>query len=62
MISRDYTQEIGIASARKMISRPLAFIVLALVAIAVAFGVAAVLRATKAHHADAQSSSVPARQ
>jgi hypothetical protein len=50
-ISRDYTKEVGIPSHKKTMPRPLAFVILALVAVGISFGVAGVLRRAKEHHA-----------
>jgi hypothetical protein len=49
MISRDYTKEVGIASQKKTFPRPVAYLVLAVVAVGVSFGVAGVLARTKEH-------------
>jgi hypothetical protein len=51
MISRDYTKEVGIPSHKKTLPRPIAFIVLALVAVGVSYGVAGVLSEAKEHEA-----------
>ena len=51
MISRDYTKEVGIPSHKKTLSRPLAFVLLALVAVGVSYGVAGVLSEAKEHEA-----------
>jgi type II secretory pathway pseudopilin PulG len=51
MISRDYTQEVGVVSQKKMVPRPLAFVILAIIAGGVFFGMAAIIRETKQQHA-----------
>ena len=50
-ISRDYTQEVGIASHKKNMPRPLAFVILAVVAGGISFGVVQINRRAKEHHA-----------
>ena len=62
MISRDYTQEVGIPSQKKKLSRPVTLILLAIIAVAVSFGVAGVVNATKAHHAVEKGKTAPAGQ
>ncbi len=59
MTSRDYTQEIGLPSHQKKLSRPIAYAILALVAVGVSFGVAGVLRATGEHHAAEKKLNAP---
>ena len=59
MISRDYTKEVGIPSQKKMLPRPVAYVVLAVVAIGISFGVAGVLTETKGHHAAEKAASGP---
>ena len=51
MTSRDYTKEVGIPSHKKTMSRPVAYVVLAAVAVGVSFGVAGVLAEAREHHA-----------
>ena len=51
MISRDYTQEIGVPSQKKTVPRAAAFAILAVIAAAIVFGVVTMLRQTKIHHA-----------
>ena len=51
MISRDYTKEVGIPSQKKTMPRPIAFVVLAVVAVGISFGVAGVLAESKEHSA-----------
>ena len=51
MTSRDYTKEVGITSHKKTLSRPLAFVVLAIVAVGISFGIAGVMNQTKENHA-----------
>jgi hypothetical protein len=60
MISRDYTKEVGIPSQKKTLPRPVAYIVLAAVAVGASFGVAGVLAATKEHHASEKAAASPA--
>jgi hypothetical protein len=60
MIRKDYTQEVGIPSAKKTMPRPLAYAVLAIVAVGVSFGVRAVVRESKAHHASEKQASAAA--
>jgi hypothetical protein len=62
MISRDYTQEVGIPSQKKKLSRPLTIILLAIIAVGICFGVAGVIAQTKAHHAAEQGKAAPASQ
>jgi hypothetical protein len=59
MISRDYTKEVGIPSHKKNMPRPLAFAVLAVVAVGVSFGVAGVVNKTKAHSAAEKAAATP---
>ena len=61
MISRDYTQEVGIASHKKMMPRPAAYAVLAVVAVGISFGVAGVLDKAKAHAATEKVAAAPAK-
>lgn len=51
MTNRDYTKEVGIANPKKTMPRPLAFIILAIVAVGVSFGVAGVVAESREHHA-----------
>jgi len=50
MTNRDYTKEIGLPSQKKTFSRPVAFAILALVAVGISFGVISVIRETKEQH------------
>lgn len=50
MTNRDYTKEIGMTSQKKTLSRPVAFAILALVAVGISFGVISVMRETKEQH------------
>ena len=59
MISRDYTKEVGIPSVKKTLPRPIAFVVLAAVAVGVSFGVAGVLTEAKEHHAAEKAAASP---
>jgi hypothetical protein len=64
-ISRDYTKEVGIASHKKTMPRPLAFAVLAFVAAGVSYGVVQINKRAKLHHeaekpVAQQSASAPA--
>jgi hypothetical protein len=61
MISRDYTKEVGIPSVKKTLPRPVAFVVLAAVAVGVSFGVAAVLTEAKEHEAAEKAAASPAQ-
>ena len=49
MISRDYTKEVGIPSQKKTLPKPIAFVVLAGVAVGISFGVAGVVAKQKEH-------------
>jgi hypothetical protein len=60
MISRDYTKEVGLPSHKKSMPRPLAFVVLAAVAVGASFGVAGVVAKAKEHSAAEKASSSPA--
>ena len=60
MTSRDYTKEVGIPSDKKTLPRPVAYAVLAVVAVGVSFGVAGVLSAAKKHEATEKAGSAPA--
>lgn len=51
MPSRDYTKEIGIPNHKKNLPKPLAFAVLALVAVGVSFGVVGIVSETREHAA-----------
>jgi anti-sigma factor RsiW len=59
MISRDYTKEVGIPSQKKTIPRSVAFVVLAIVAVGVSFGVAGVVTKAKEHNAAERAASQP---
>ena len=59
MISRDYTKEVGIPSQKKTMPRPIAYVVLAAVAVGMSFGVAGVLAESKEHSA-AEKAAKPA--
>jgi hypothetical protein len=59
MISRDYTKEVGIPSQKKTMPRPIAFVVLAIVAVGISFGIAGVVAESKEHGA-AEKSATPA--
>jgi len=59
MISRDYTKEVGIPSQKRTLPRPVAFIVLAAVAVGVSFGVAGVITKSKEHHAAEKAAASP---
>ena len=59
MISRDYTKEVGIPSQKKMLPRPVAYAVLAAVAVGISFGVAGVVSKSKEHSA-AEKAAAPA--
>ncbi len=60
MTSRDYTQEIGLPSHKKTLPRPVAFAILAVVAVGVSFGVVSVVKATKEHEEAEKKHSAPA--
>jgi hypothetical protein len=59
MISRDYTKEVGIPSQKKTMPRPIAFAILAVVAVGVSFGVAGVVDQAKEHSAAEKAASTP---
>ncbi|MGH7945154.1 MAG: hypothetical protein ACREH8_10125 [Opitutaceae bacterium] len=59
MISRDYTKEVGIPSHKKTVRRPLAFVVLAIVAAGVSFGVAGVVVKAKEHNEAEKAAANP---
>jgi hypothetical protein len=59
-MAREYTQEIGIPSHKKTMSRPVAYVILAIVAVGVSFGVAGVISKTKEHHEAEKPVSAPA--
>jgi len=59
MISRDYTHEVGIKSHKKNLPKPLAFVVLAVVAVGVSFGVAGVVKEARAHDAAEKAAAKP---
>jgi hypothetical protein len=52
MPSRDYTKELGMPSHKKNLPKPIAFAVLALVAVGVSYGVAGIVSETKEHAAE----------
>jgi hypothetical protein len=60
MISRDYTKEVGIPSQKKTMPRILAFVLLAVVAVGLSFGVAGVVTASKEHDAAEKAAAAPA--
>lgn len=61
MTNRDYTKEVGLPSQKKTVSRPIAYAILALVAVGVSFGVFGVVREAKAHHAAEKKLEQPAK-
>ncbi len=60
MPSRDYTKEIGISQNKKTLPRPIAYAVLAAVAVVVSFGVVGVIKETKEHNAAEHAAKTPA--
>ena len=60
MTSRDYTKEVGIPSQKKTLPRPVAYVVLAILAVGVSFGVAGIVAKSKEHHAAEKAASSPA--
>lgn len=62
MTNRDYTQEIGLPSQKKTVSRPIALTILALVAVGISFGVITVIRETKEHHEVEKKLTTPVPQ
>jgi hypothetical protein len=60
MISRDYTKEVGIPSQKKNLPRPVAYAVLAVVAVGISFGVAGVVEKARAHEAAEKAAATPA--
>jgi len=61
MISRDYTKEVGIPSQKKTLPRPIAFVVLAIVAVGISFGVAGVVAESKEHGAEKSATRAAAK-
>ena len=59
MISRDYTKEVGIPSDKKTMPRPVAFVILAIVAVRVSFGVKEVVAKSREHHAAEAAAKAP---
>ena len=59
MISRDYTKEVGLPSQKKTLPRPIAYVVLAVLAVGVSFGVAGVISESKEKHAAEKAASAP---
>lgn len=59
MTSRDYTKEVGLPSQKKTVPRFVAYLVLAVVAVGVSFGVAGVVRQTKENHANEKAATAP---
>jgi hypothetical protein len=59
MISRDYTKEVGISSQKKTLPRPVAYVVLAIVAVGISFGVAGVVAESKEHSAAENAAKSP---
>lgn len=62
MPSRDYTKELGIPNHKKNLPKPIAFAVLAIVAVGVSFGVAGIVQETKEHAAAEQAAKSGASQ
>lgn len=62
MTNRDYTKEIGMPSQKKTLSRPVAFAILALVAVGISFGVISVIRETKEQHEAEKTLATPVQQ
>jgi hypothetical protein len=60
MTRRDYTKEVGISAHKTTMSRPLAYGVLALVAVGVSFGVAGVLSQAREHEHAGKKTHAPA--
>ncbi len=50
-MARDYTKEVGLPNHKKNLPKPLAYAVLALVAVGVSFGVVGIVSETKEHSA-----------
>jgi hypothetical protein len=59
MVSSDYTQEAGLETGRKEVSKPVAFAILAVLAIGAVFAVRELLPAAKQHEAPATVAKVP---
>jgi len=59
MPSRDYAKDLGMPSQKNNVPKPLAYAVLALVAVGVSFGVVGIVAETK-EHAAAKASATPA--
>lgn len=62
MTNRDYTKEIGLPSQTKTFPRPVAFAILALVAVGISFGVVSVLRETRVQHEAEKKLTTPVQQ
>jgi hypothetical protein len=62
MPSRDYTKELGMPTHKKNLPKPIAFAVLALVAVGVSFGVAGIVSETKEHAAAEHAAKAGATQ
>lgn len=61
MAHRDYRKEVGLPSPKKTVPRPVAIVVMALVAVVVTFGVVRVVDASEKHHnAGKAGSAAPA--
>lgn len=60
MPSRDYTKELGMPQNKKTLPRPIAYAVLAAVAVVVSFGVVGVIKETKEHNAAEHAAKNPA--
>lgn len=57
-MARDYTKEVGLSNNKKHLPKPVAFVVLALVAVGVSFGVVGIVSETKEHSAAEAAKSV----
>jgi uncharacterized membrane protein YedE/YeeE len=60
MITRDYTQEVGVRSGQKNLPRPVAFVLLAIIAAGIIYGIVGVVRQTRIAHAAEKAQSAPA--
>lgn len=62
MPSRDYTKEVGIPNHKKNLPKPVAFALLAIVAVGVSFGVVGIVSETKEHAAAEHAAKMGASQ
>lgn len=62
MVNRDYRTELGLVSPKKTVPRPVAIVVLVLVAVVLSFSAIQVIKAAKHRHASQAPVTAPAAE